>query len=73
MKPPCLPSKTVTTSYERKTTVESPNESNKSNHVEQSRVTMHGRLKEKLNYNKKKSHNDGNVELKKVMINYENI
>ena len=73
MKPPCLPSKTVTTSYERKTTVESPNESNKSNHVEQSRVTMHGRLKEKLNYNKKKSHNDGNVELKKVMTNFENL
>ena len=73
IKPPCLHSKTVTTFYEIKTTVESPNKSNKSKHAEQSSITRHDRFKGKLNYNKKKSHNNGNFELKKVIRNYENL
>ena len=69
MKPPCLSSKTVTNSYKIKTTVEGPNKNNKPKHVEQCSTTMHGHFKGKINYNKKKSCNDGNIQLKKVISN----
>ena len=69
MKPPCLSSKTVTNSYKIKTTVEGPNKNNKPKHVEQCSTTMHGHFKGKIKYNKKKSCNDGNIQLKKVISN----
>ena len=69
MKPPCLSSKTVTNSYKIKSTVESPNDNNNPKHVEQCSIAMHGHFKRKINYNKKKTCNDGNIQLKKVICN----
>ena len=69
IKPPCLSSKSVTNSYKIKTTVESPNKNNIPKHVEQCRITMHGNFKGKINYNKKKSCDDGKIQLKKVISN----
>ena len=71
MKPPCIPTKTETNSHRIKTTVESPNKNNESNHVEQCRITTQCHSTGKINSNKKESCNDGNVDLKKVIINYD--